>query len=117
MCAYWPAVADGASCVGMVMDINALAHEIWAAAQLGPKDGIEDAVKRIVEILSPRWESGEPMNLAAAAIDADEWLKLIEIRNKQGEWKFVYKCSEESLRACRKSILSFSSIGASVNAS
>lgn len=31
--------------------VNGLAHEIWAAAQLMPGEGILDGVKRIAEIL------------------------------------------------------------------
>jgi len=33
------------------INLNDLAHEIWAAAQLLPQEGIEDGVKRIVKIL------------------------------------------------------------------
>lgn len=32
-------------------DVNDLAHEVWAAAQLMPGEGIEDGVKRVVDIL------------------------------------------------------------------
>jgi hypothetical protein len=31
--------------------IRELAHEIWAASQLFPNEGIEDAIERIVELL------------------------------------------------------------------
>ena len=33
------------------INLNDLAHEIWAAAQLLPQEGIEDGVKRIVKII------------------------------------------------------------------
>lgn len=33
------------------IDIEGLAHEIWAAGQLAPEEGIEDGVLRIAQIL------------------------------------------------------------------
>lgn len=34
------------------MDMNDLAHEIWAAAQLSPGEGIEDGAGRIASLLT-----------------------------------------------------------------
>lgn len=39
-----------------------LAHEIWAAAQLGPEEGIEDGVARIQALLAPAAQ--EPLTKA-----------------------------------------------------
>jgi len=35
-------------------DLEGLAHELWALAQCGPLEGIEDAVDRIIEFLSTK---------------------------------------------------------------
>lgn len=37
--------------------VEGLAHEIWAAAQLMPSEGIEDGVERIMLILL-KWQGG-----------------------------------------------------------
>ena len=37
--------------------ITEIAHEIWAAAQLMPGEGIEDGVRRVEEILMNEWGS------------------------------------------------------------
>lgn len=34
------------------MDLDELAHYLWAAAQLGPREGITDAIDRIKSILT-----------------------------------------------------------------
>lgn len=38
------------------LDVDGMAHEIWAAAVLAPGEGIEDAVARIKAILELEWK-------------------------------------------------------------
>jgi len=38
--------------------IRDLSHEIWAAAQLLPNEGIEDGADRIASILQPALDAG-----------------------------------------------------------
>lgn len=49
-----PSPAEGKidSHVAAIMERDALAHEVWSAAQRAPGEGIEDAVQRIAAILS-----------------------------------------------------------------
>ncbi len=92
------------------MNINDLAHEIWAAAQLVPEEGIEDGAHRIAQILAPKWnDDGEATNLTSAAEDADEWLALIERLHNDGRgpWKFSDATSLERLRGCRRALRRF----------
>lgn len=92
------------------MGIEGLAHEIWAAAQLGPKEGIADGAARVAEILSPKWdEDGEAMTLAAAAEDADEWMALIERLHNDGRgpWKFSDATNLARLKGCRRALRRF----------
>ncbi|KWE25685.1 hypothetical protein [Burkholderia territorii] len=55
-----------------------LAHELWAAAQLGPGEGIEDGVRRIAAIVSrsPAMAAAAPADERAADDPLfDEWLR------------------------------------------
>lgn len=49
-------------------DIEGLAHEIWATAQLMPGEGIEDGVERILSILL-QWQ--EEVSIAAREVSWD----------------------------------------------
>lgn len=60
--------------------------------------------------LRPEWDvDGEPLSLAAAAEDADEWLGLIERLHAEGRgpWKFSDTNSLEKLRGCRRALRRF----------
>ena len=59
-------------------------------------------------LVGPEWNAeGMPMNLLAAAEDADEWLALIERLHALRRWKFSEPDSLEKLRACRSELRRF----------
>lgn len=51
-----------------------------------------------------RWVDGVPWNMAAAALDADEWLALIERLNDAGRWPLSESDSRAKLAACRRAL-------------
>lgn len=57
--------------------------------------------------INAKWdENGEPMTLAAAALDADEWMRLMESQCAQGVWA-ISPTNIERLRECRRELHSF----------
>jgi hypothetical protein len=52
------------------------------------------------------WAAGVPVNLAAAAEDADEWLALIERLNEAGRWQFSERDTLSKLQGCRRALRS-----------
>lgn len=48
------------------------------------------------------WVDGVPANLAAAAMDAGEWLDLIERMHALGRWPFSEHDTLTKLRGCRE---------------
>jgi len=53
---------------------------------------------------APEWDGGEPVNLQAAARDADEWLALIQRLNDAGRWLFSQPDSRSKLDGCRAAL-------------
>ena len=60
VCGYYCLGKGGHGCIDkptlcgyerVELDLSGLAHEIWAASQLLPEEGIEDGVDRIIAIL------------------------------------------------------------------
>jgi len=52
------------------------------------------------------WAAGAPVNLAAAAEDADEWLALIERLHEAGRWQFSQRDTLSKLQGCRRALRS-----------
>lgn len=51
-----------------------------------------------------RWINSEPDNLAAAAMDADAWMELIERMHDMGRWPLEVAASRETLTRCRRTL-------------
>ncbi len=65
--------------------------------------------------VGPEWDDdGMPLNLLAAAEDADEWLALIERLHGLRRWKFSEPDSLAKLRACRAELMRFMTPNANV---
>lgn len=72
---------------------NALSHEIWAAAQLVPGEGIVDGVARIEAILS---RYGNPADTNSKEAELDELRSTIgALREEVAEWKRVASAQAE----------------------
>lgn len=50
------------------------------------------------------WDDGEPANLLAAAADALEWLRLLELCIDRGVWRPSQKDTRGKLRSCRMNL-------------
>ena len=54
---------------------------------------------------APQWsESGEAVNLHAAAEDAEEWLALIQRLHGAGKWHFSKSDTADKLAGCRAAL-------------
>jgi hypothetical protein len=58
----------------------------------------------VADAETPAWADGAPANLHAAALDALEWLLLIERLHLLGRWKFSEPDSLDKLRGCIASL-------------
>lgn len=56
--------------------------------------------------LRAEWDAnGDPTTLAAAALDANEWLELIERKHNDGQWKLNDASSIDKLHGCRQALI------------
>lgn len=78
----------------------------WPAVQMRDITALLDEIDLLRAQMVPTWDddTGEPMTLAAAAKDADEWLKFVEWMHAggAGPWKFSDPESLKKLQGCRK---------------
>lgn len=73
---------------------------------------IRESLREAAMADTPEWnEAGEPLNLKAAAKDADMWLEYMQQQTSIGRWKFTNPDNHAKLADCRAMLNKFRAAG------